>query len=45
MCLATADVEELIAYLYRHCVCGNIHVPGECCPIAASEPVEVTVAD
>lgn len=39
VCVATGDLEEIIAYLYRHCICGNDHAPGECCPVAAKEPV------
>lgn len=44
MCVATADLEEVIGYLYRHCICGTQHEPGDCCPIAAREPVEVQSA-
>jgi hypothetical protein len=32
----------MINYLYRHCICGNPHEPGECCPIAAREHVDAT---
>ena len=42
VCVATGDLEEIIGYLYHHCICGNLHEPGECCPVAALEPVEVT---
>lgn len=42
VCVATGDLEEIVTYLYRHCVCGHPHQPGECCPVAASEPVEIT---
>jgi hypothetical protein len=40
--VATGDIEEIIDYLYRHCICGNLHEPGECCPVAAREYVDVT---
>ena len=40
MCVATGDIEEIIGYLYRHCICGHEHEPGECCPVAARELVE-----
>jgi predicted GH43/DUF377 family glycosyl hydrolase len=42
VCVATGDLEEIIGHLYRHCICGNPHEPGERCPVAASEPVEMT---
>lgn len=42
VCVATGDIEEIIGYLYRHCICGQQHEPGEHCPVAAMEPVEVT---
>lgn len=42
VCVATGDLEEIIGYLYHHCICGHLHEPGERCPVAASEPVEVT---
>jgi len=41
VCAATANLNEIIDYLYRHCICGKIHTPGDCCPVAAQEPVEV----
>jgi hypothetical protein len=40
--VATGDIEKIIGYLYRHCICGQHHEPGEQCPVAAMEPVEVT---
>jgi predicted GH43/DUF377 family glycosyl hydrolase len=45
VCVATADLEELIGYLYRHCICGSIHELGDCCPVAGAEPVDMTVAN
>jgi len=42
VCVATGDIEEMISYLYRHCICGNLHEPGECCPIAAREHIDIT---
>jgi predicted GH43/DUF377 family glycosyl hydrolase len=42
VCAATANLDEIIGYLYRHCICGNIHTPGDCCPVAAQEPIEAT---
>jgi predicted GH43/DUF377 family glycosyl hydrolase len=42
VCVATGDIDEIIGYLYRHCVCGNLHETGECCPVAAREYVDVT---
>ena len=42
VCVATGDLEEIIGHLYRHCICGNPHEPGERCPVTASEPVEMT---
>ncbi len=42
VCAATANLDEIIGYLYRHCICGKIHTPGDCCPVAAQEPGEVT---
>lgn len=44
VCVATADVEQLIHYLYRHCICGERHKVGTACPIAAAEPKDVTNA-
>jgi hypothetical protein len=42
VCVATGDIEEIIGYLYRHRICRNLHEPGECCPVAAKEDVDVT---
>lgn len=42
VCVATGDLEEIIGYLYRHCIRGQHHEPGEHCPVAAVESVEVT---
>lgn len=42
VCVATGDIEEIISYLHRHCICGTHHDLGECCPVAMKEPVEVT---
>lgn len=41
VCVATGDVEDIIGYLHRHCICGKQHEPGECCPSAMGEPVEL----
>lgn len=40
VCVATGNLSQLIDYLYCHCICGQSHAPGECCPVAAREPVE-----
>lgn len=40
VCVATAQLDELIAYLYRHCICGNTHSPGDQCPKATNIPVD-----
>jgi predicted GH43/DUF377 family glycosyl hydrolase len=37
ICVATADLEQVIAYLHRHCICGNLHERGERCPVAAMQ--------
>lgn len=42
ICVATANVERLVHFLYRHCICGKRHKLGTRCPIAAAEPVDVT---
>ncbi len=39
VCVATGDLEEIIGYLHRHCICGNRHGLGECCTVAAREPM------
>lgn len=38
VCVATGDVEDVIGYLYRHCICGKQHKPGDCCTVAMKEP-------
>jgi hypothetical protein len=40
--VATGDLNEIISYLFRHCICGESHAPGDCCPVAAQEPVEIS---
>ncbi|MGI9302255.1 MAG: hypothetical protein ACR2RB_06045, partial [Gammaproteobacteria bacterium] len=40
ICAATVRLDELIPYLYRHCVCGNVHSPGDHCPVANKIPVD-----
>jgi predicted GH43/DUF377 family glycosyl hydrolase len=42
LCVATADLEQIITYLHRHCVCGNPHQPGERCPIAAMQTLNAS---
>ena len=42
VCVATTHLDRLINYLYKHCICGEIHQPGECCPQASREPVEIS---
>ncbi|HSG89529.1 MAG TPA: hypothetical protein VLA56_09985 [Pseudomonadales bacterium] len=42
VCVAMGDLEEIVAYLYGHCICGRPHEPGDCCAVAAAEPVDVT---
>lgn len=42
VCVATGDLEEIMGYLYHHCVCGQLHEPGDRCDVAASGPVDVT---
>lgn len=42
VCVATGDIEEIVGYLHRHCICGSQHEPGECCSVAMGEPFEVT---
>jgi predicted GH43/DUF377 family glycosyl hydrolase len=32
VCVATGDLEEIIGFLYRHCICGCHHKLGERCP-------------
>ena len=39
VCVATGDLEEIISYLHRHCICGNCHALGERCTVAAREPM------
>lgn len=41
VCAATGKLDELIEHLYSHCICGKKHQPGDCCDIAAQEPVEI----
>lgn len=40
VCLATGTLDEIIAFLYGHCICGHPHQPGDRCPIAGKEPVD-----
>jgi predicted GH43/DUF377 family glycosyl hydrolase len=42
VCVATGDLNEITSYLFRHCICGESHAPGDRCPVAAQEPVEIT---
>ena len=42
VCVATGDIEEIVGYLHRHCICGSQHEPGECCPVAMKGPFDVT---
>ena len=42
ICLATADLDELIAHMHRHCICGCAHSVGYRCSVAASEPVDIS---
>ncbi|MDH3687907.1 MAG: glycosidase [Gammaproteobacteria bacterium] len=38
ICVASARLDRLIKYLYRHCICGRIHKVGYRCPVAGKEP-------
>jgi predicted GH43/DUF377 family glycosyl hydrolase len=42
ICLATGKLDEIIAFLYSHCICGKTHVPGDRCAVAGMEPVEAS---
>jgi predicted GH43/DUF377 family glycosyl hydrolase len=42
VCVATAKLDEIISFLYGHCICGKSHVPGDCCPVAGREPIEAS---
>jgi predicted GH43/DUF377 family glycosyl hydrolase len=41
-CVATADLDSLITYLHRHCICGCEHTIGDRCEVAGSEPVDIS---
>lgn len=38
VCVATGNLNQIVEYLYRHCICGKSHAPGDICPVAAQEP-------
>ncbi len=42
ICVATADLDALVAHLHRHCICGCAHAIGYRCRVAASEPVDIS---
>ena len=39
VCVASGDLEEIVGYLHRHCICGKSHELGECCSVAPREPI------
>ena len=41
ICVATANLDELVEHLHRHCICGYAHAVGYRCTIAASEPIAI----
>lgn len=43
VCVATTQLDRLLAFLHRHCVCGTRHRSGEACPALASEAGWVSV--
>ncbi len=38
VCIATGNLEQIIGYLHRHCICGETHALGECCDAARRDP-------
>jgi predicted GH43/DUF377 family glycosyl hydrolase len=42
VCVATAKLDEIISFLYGHCICGKSHVPGDRCPVAGRELIEAS---
>ena len=42
ICVATADLDRLIDYLHRHCICGSVHPIGYSCDVAASAPIDLS---
>jgi predicted GH43/DUF377 family glycosyl hydrolase len=45
ICVATADLETLIAYLHRHCICGGEHAIGDRCKVSGSESFDINDID
>lgn len=42
VCVATGKLDEIISFLYGHCICGKPHAPGDRCPVAGREPIEAS---
>jgi predicted GH43/DUF377 family glycosyl hydrolase len=42
VCVATGELNEILSFLYGHCICGKPHVLGDRCPVAGREPIEAS---